>query len=101
MFPCPVCGGDSIHIPVYKHNWAVCETCRLRWYEGYGLISLPEEYCAEMWEKDFREQKEELLRYTLVADEGSSLRSEWGAKERKARHAGYREGRRGEGRWER
>jgi hypothetical protein len=63
MFPCPICGGDSVAYHYYKNIWPVCRRCRVKWWGGYGLISLPDDIDpVEMAE----EAEVELRKYTLV-----------------------------------
>jgi hypothetical protein len=66
MFPCPVCGGDSVCYHYRKNHWPVCERCRVRWWGGYGLITVP----YEQTEEDLQAVAEKLRRYALVADDG-------------------------------
>jgi hypothetical protein len=64
MFPCPVCGGDSLHLHVWKDDWCICERCRVKWWAGYGLVSWP--FSWEELEAATERNLEELRRYTLV-----------------------------------
>jgi hypothetical protein len=74
MFPCPVCGGDSVCFHYYKTHWPVCERCKVRWLGGYNLITVPDEYLtAEAAESTERE----LRKYTLVCHDGPSVSELW------------------------
>ena len=38
---CPICGGESVCYTVHKDNWLTCARCRVRWWMGYGLFTVP------------------------------------------------------------
>jgi hypothetical protein len=43
MNTCPRCGGQSMGCNVGKEHWQTCDACRVRWWVGSGLCTIPDE----------------------------------------------------------
>lgn len=65
MNPCPLCGGESLLLNLYKEHWVVCEPCRVKWPVGWNLFSCWQEETEDTWNRN----AEILKGYTLVVSD--------------------------------
>jgi hypothetical protein len=64
MFPCPQCGGDTRGRFIGKEYYAMCDRCRVCWWEGHGIITNP--FLEEETEADRERTRQILRQYTLI-----------------------------------
>jgi hypothetical protein len=64
-FACPVCRGPAAFRDLGREHWGTCDCCRVKWYCGGNLSDAWRDHAEQVW----RQNAEDLGRYTLVARE--------------------------------
>ena len=66
MGACPYCYEMGIQLHLGKHNYCICEEHGVKWYVGYGLVSLPPDDMEPDLDEYFRRNEARLSKLRLV-----------------------------------